>query len=121
MFSGKLNKLRTYSMIALIAGVGIMYLAILVKQIPILMALLMLVGFLVVILSASSYFWIGLLSSRAVLVQCPTCGKTTKMLGKNDECMFCKQKLTLDPAFQNRDQEVHEVKDSVKINKSSEN
>lgn len=99
MFSGKLNKLRSYAMLILILGVGVMYLAILAKPYPILMAILMMLGFLIVILAASSYFWTGLLSNKAALVKCPSCGKTTKMLGTNDECMFCKQKISLDPKF----------------------
>lgn len=98
MFSGKLNKLRTYAMILTVAGILIMYLAILARNMPILMSILMVLGFLVVIVGGSGYFWIGMLSARAVLIKCPTCGKNTKMLGKNDECMFCKQKLTLDPS-----------------------
>lgn len=97
MFSGKLNKLRTYAMLLMLVGIGVMYLAIIISN-PILMSIIMVLGFFMVIISASSYFWIGMLSSRAVPIECPSCHKITKMLGKNDECMFCKQKLTLDPA-----------------------
>lgn len=99
MLSGKLNKLRSYAMIILIIGVAVMYLAILARSYPILMAILMVIGFLIVIFAATSYFWTGLLSSRATLVECPSCGKVTKMIGKYDECMYCKQKITLDPNY----------------------
>lgn len=97
MFKGKLNKLRTYAMFLMLIGMGVMYLSLLINH-PIFMTIIMLIGFFAVIISASSYFWIGMISSRAVLIECPTCNKVTKMLGKNDECMFCRQKLTLDPA-----------------------
>lgn len=97
MFKGKLNKLRTYSMAIMIIGFVIMYIGIVLKNYPIIMSIVMVLGLFVVVISASSYFWIGMLSSRAVLIKCPTCEKTTKMLGKNDDCMFCGQKLTLDP------------------------
>lgn len=97
MFKGKLNKLRTYSMGIMLVGFAIMYIGIVLKDYPIIMSIIMVLGLILVVISASSYFWIGMLSSRAVLIKCPTCEKTTKMLGKNDECMFCGQKLTLDP------------------------
>ena len=43
------------------------------------------------------YFWAGMLSTSAVQVDCPECGKLTKMLGKTDRCMFCHTILTMDP------------------------
>lgn len=101
MFSGKLNKLRTYAMLLMLVGIGIMYLGIVLKNYPILLSILMVIGMFMILISASSYFWIGMLSGRAALIQCPSCHKTTKMLGKNDECMFCKQKLTLDSSKAN--------------------
>jgi hypothetical protein len=99
VFSGKLNKLRTIAMLILIFGFIIMYLGLWAKSSPILMTILLILGLIIVLASSSSYFWIGMLSTRAVQVECPSCGKVTKMLGKYDECMFCKQKITLDPAM----------------------
>jgi len=55
-----------------------------------------LIGVLFIIFSTVVYFWIGLLSTRAIPIICPTCEKPTKMLGRVDACMHCKQPLTLD-------------------------
>lgn len=96
MFKGKLNRFRTYAMLLMFVGMIIMYISITMSN-PIVMSILMVLGFLIVIASAVGYFLIGMLTTRAVMIECPTCHKATKMLGKNDECMFCKQKLTLDP------------------------
>lgn len=96
MFRGKLNKFRTYAMLFILIGMVVMYISIVMDN-PIMMSIVMVLGFFVVIAGAVGYFMIGILSTRAVRIECPTCHKTTKMLGKNDECMFCKQQLTLDP------------------------
>lgn len=53
-------------------------------------------GLLFVLLSCIVYFWIGMLSTKALPITCPTCEKPTKMLGRVDACMHCKQPLTLD-------------------------
>lgn len=37
-----------------------------------------------------------MLSSAAVRVVCPGCQKVTKMLGKVDICMYCREPLTTD-------------------------
>ncbi|MBE3594091.1 MAG: hypothetical protein IMX04_03470 [Candidatus Carbobacillus altaicus] len=97
MFKGKLNTIRTGSMLAMFLGFIFMYAGLLSKSIPFLMALLMLIGFLLVMLSGLAYFGIGYLSMRAVRIECPSCSRETKMLGKLDRCMHCGQKLTLDP------------------------
>ncbi len=57
----------------------------------------MIIGFLATIASAVVYFWIGMLSTKAVQVTCPNCERTTKVLGRVDACMYCKQPLTMDP------------------------
>lgn len=36
------------------------------------------------------------LSTKAIPIECPECGKPTKMLGRVDACMHCKQPLTFD-------------------------
>jgi len=57
------------------------------------------VGMISMILSMVVYFWAGMLSTSATSLECPECGKQTKMLGRTDRCMFCKTILTLDPSF----------------------
>lgn len=97
MFRGKLNTIRTSSMLAMFLGFIFMYAGLLLKSLPLLMVILMLIGFLLVMASGLLYFGIGYLSMRAVRIECPTCGKETKILGKIDRCMHCGQRLTLDP------------------------
>lgn len=55
------------------------------------------IGLILMLGSLAIYFWAGMLSTSAVQLDCPECGKLTKMLGKTDRCMFCKTILTLDP------------------------
>jgi len=38
-----------------------------------------------------------MLSTSAVMLICPECGRQTKMLGQTDRCMFCRTMLTQDP------------------------
>jgi len=57
----------------------------------------MVIGMIGMLLSMGVYFWAGMLSTSATVIDCPECGRRTKMLGKTDRCMFCKTILTLDP------------------------
>jgi predicted amidophosphoribosyltransferase len=41
-----------------------------------------------------------MLSTKAVQVVCPNCGKHTKVLGRVDMCMYCREPLTLDPTLE---------------------
>jgi hypothetical protein len=61
----------------------------------------LILGLLSVFTSMGIYFWAGMLSTSAVVIDCPECGKPTKMIGKTDRCMFCKTILTLDPTLAN--------------------
>ncbi|WP_124726559.1 DUF2614 family zinc ribbon-containing protein [Staphylospora marina] len=94
LISGKLNKIRTFALLLIFAGVGVMYLGFWLKT---LMAVFIALGMLFVLVSVGIYFWIGILSTQAVRVQCPVCGKETKILGRRDECMHCKAILSVDP------------------------
>jgi hypothetical protein len=57
----------------------------------------MLIGAVAMLASMAVYFWAGMMSTSATVIECPECGKPTKMLGKTDRCMFCKTILSLDP------------------------
>lgn len=94
LISGKLNKIRTFALLLIFVGVGVMYIGFLWKS---LMALFFILGMLFVLASVAIYFWIGILSTHSIRVHCPACGKVTKVLGKKDECMYCKAILSLDP------------------------
>ncbi|WP_047984651.1 YgzB family protein [Ornithinibacillus californiensis] len=96
VYSSKINKIRSFALILIFAGIGFMYIGLLVKKIDWLMALLFLVGVISIVLSTVVYFWIGMLSTKAIPIVCPSCDKPTKMLGRVDACMHCKQPLTLD-------------------------
>ena len=60
-------------------------------------------GVLFIIFSTVVYFWIGLLSTRAIPIICPNCEKPTKMLGRVDACMHCRQPLTLDKNLEGKE------------------
>lgn len=94
LLSGKLNKIRTFALLLIFMGIGVMYIGFLFKS---LMALFFIIGILFVLTSVGIYFWIGILSTQAVQVECPVCGRHTKLLGKRDECMHCKAILSVDP------------------------
>lgn len=96
VYSSKINKIRSFALILILVGVLFMYGGLLLKKIPWLMLTLFLIGVLFIILSTVVYFWIGLLSTRTINILCPSCEKPTKMLGRVDACMHCKQPLTMD-------------------------
>lgn len=102
VYTSKINKIRSFALILIFVGIGVMYVGILAKKIPWLMFTLFIVGLLFIILSTVIYFWIGMLSTRAVPVVCPSCEKPTKMLGRVDACMHCKQPLTMDKELEGK-------------------
>ncbi|AOZ93509.1 YgzB family protein [Paenibacillus crassostreae] len=100
--SAKINSFRTWGLLLTMIGMGLMVLGTagivfwgqagkIVAGIGLVIGLIAMVG------SMGIYFWAGMLSTSAVQLQCPQCGKLTKMLGKTDRCMFCRTILTLDP------------------------
>ncbi|KPC77179.1 MULTISPECIES: DUF2614 family zinc ribbon-containing protein [Laceyella] len=94
LLSGKLNKIRTFALLLIFVGIGVMYIGF---AFPKLMALFFILGILFVLASVGIYFWIGILSTQAAQVVCPVCDRHTKMLGKRDQCMHCKAVLSMDP------------------------
>src|SRR5699024_3736272 len=84
-------------------GIAVMYGGILSKKIPWLMITFFVIGILFIILSTVIYFWIGMLSTRAIPIMCPSCEKPTKMLGRVDACMHYKQPLTLDKNLEGKE------------------
>jgi len=102
-YSSKINKIRTFALSLIFIGIVIMYGGLFLKGMPILMVTLMILGLLCIVASAVIYFFIGMLSVKAVQVVCPTCNKTTKMLGRVDICMFCNEPLTLDKSLEGKE------------------
>jgi len=80
-----------------------MYGAIFFRENAILVTIFMTLGLISIIASTAVYGWIGLLSTKAVQVVCPNCGKHTKVLGRVDMCMYCKEPLTLDPSLEGQE------------------
>lgn len=103
VYSSKINKIRSFALILVFVGIAIMYVGIMVKKIEWLMLTLFIIGVLFVLLSTVVYFWIGLLSTRAIPIVCPNCEQPTKMLGRVDACMHCKQSLTLDKNLEGKE------------------
>ncbi|HEX6593049.1 MAG TPA: YgzB family protein [Bacillota bacterium] len=103
VYKSKINKIRSFALILIFAGIGLMYIGLLVKKIQWLMFLFFILGVLSVILSSVIYLWIGMLSTRAVSIICPSCEKPTKMLGRVDACMHCKQPLTMDKDLEGKE------------------
>lgn len=103
VYKSKINKIRTFALVLIFAGIGFMYIGLLVKKIEWLMLLFFLIGVLSVLLSTVVYLWIGMLSTKAIPIVCPNCEKPTKMLGRVDACMHCKQPLTLDKDLEGKE------------------
>ena len=102
-YNSKINKIRSFALSLIFIGFVVMYGGIFFRDNPILVILFMGVGLLCVIGSTIVYAWIGLLSTRAVQVECPECGKWTKILGRVDVCMYCNEPLTLDPSLEGKE------------------
>ncbi|MBB6731840.1 YgzB family protein [Cohnella zeiphila] len=100
--ASKISTMRTWGLLLVFGGMGLMVLGtsgiILFGQIgKIIAAIFMVFGLLTCAASMIIYFWVGMLSTSAPVIECPECGKRTKMLGKTDRCMYCHTILTWDP------------------------
>ncbi|ADM36934.1 YgzB family protein [Bacillus spizizenii] len=102
-YSSKINKIRTFALSLVFVGFIIMYIGIFFKESVLLSSLFMILGLLSIGLSTVVYFWIGMLSTKAVRVICPACAKETKVLGRVDMCMHCREPLTLDKGLEGKE------------------
>jgi Zinc-ribbon containing domain len=101
-YSSKINKIRTFALSLIFIGFIVMYIGIYFRTSPLIMTIFMLLGLLFIIASTVVYFWIGMLSTKTIQVKCPSCGKPTKMLGRVDMCMHCREPLTLDQRLEGK-------------------
>lgn len=101
--TSKINRIRTFALLLVFFGILIMYIGIFLREYYIIMTILVILGTLATLSSGGVYAWVGMLSTKAVKVECPTCGKLTKVLGRADVCMSCRQPLTLDPNLEGKD------------------
>ncbi|MCM3007007.1 YgzB family protein [Priestia koreensis] len=102
-YSSKINKIRTFALSLIFIGFIVMYGGVFFRSNVWAMTIFMLLGLLCIIASTVVYFWIGLLSTKAVQVVCPSCKKPTKILGRVDMCMHCREPLTLDPSLEGKE------------------
>ena len=102
-YNSKINKIRSFALSLIFIGFVVMYGAIFFRENPWLVVIFMSLGLLCIFASTAVYLWIGLLSTRAVQVACPNCGKHTKVLGRVDICMYCNEPLTLDPNLEGKE------------------
>lgn len=84
-YSSKINKIRTVALGLIFAGMIIMYIGLYFRNIEWLLVTLMILGLIAIGLSTVIYLWIGMLSTKAIPIECPECGKPTKM---SDESML---------------------------------
>ena len=102
-YSSKINKIRSFALSLIFIGFIVMYGGIFFRNSPLIMTIFMLLGLVFIIASIVVYFWIGMLSTKTIQVICPSCQKPTKMLGRVDMCMYCREPLTLDPNLEGKD------------------
>lgn len=102
-YSSKINKIRSFALALIFVGFIVMYAGIYFRTSPVIMTIFMLLGLLFIIASTVVYFWIGMLSTKAVQVICPSCKKPTKLLGRVDMCMHCQEPLTLDQNLEGKE------------------
>ena len=101
--SNKIKRIRGYALIMIFAGMIIMYMGVFFVQIPWLFAIFIILGIIPLILSVVIYFWVGIISTRTLVVQCPNCEKHTKILGRVDYCTHCNEPLTIDKSLEGQE------------------
>ncbi|GAA4722400.1 DUF2614 family zinc ribbon-containing protein [Brevibacillus fulvus] len=101
----KIKRLRTWGNWSIGIGILLMYLGYAffagylgpwLKGQAWFMTLLLIIGFLLTMGATVIFMVSGMVSTTAPQVECPACRKVTKMLGKEDACMFCGQPLLLE-------------------------
>ncbi len=102
--SSKVNEFRLWGLVMIMVGMGIMILgtAGIVfwgPKVQWLAGIFLILGMIAMLGSVAIYFWAGILSTSATVLECPECGRQTKVLGTTDRCMYCKTILTYDPAY----------------------
>lgn len=102
--SSKINEVRRWGLLLTLGGMGVMLLgtaAVLIwgESGKIALYFFAIIGMFLMLGSVGVYFWAGMMSTSAVTLDCPECGKRTKILGKTDRCMFCRTILTLDESY----------------------
>ncbi|CAH1231830.1 MULTISPECIES: YgzB family protein [Paenibacillus] len=104
--SSKVNEFRLWGLVMTMGGMLLMIIGLAGVVFDwgqvgrVIAVIFMIIGMISVLVSMGIYFWAGMLSTSATVIDCPECGRRTKMLGKTDRCMFCKTILTIDPQYE---------------------
>jgi Zinc-ribbon containing domain len=99
--ASKISTLRTWALLLVFVGMGVMVFGtsgiLMFGEVgKIIAGIFMVLGIISCFISMGIYFWVGMLSTSAPVIDCPECGKRTKMLGATDRCMYCHTILTVD-------------------------
>lgn len=99
--SSKINEFRLWGLLLTLGGMGLMILGTSGLLLwgtsgRIFVYIFMALGMIAMLGSMAIYFWAGILSTSAIMLQCPECDMQTKILGKTDRCMYCKTILSTD-------------------------
>jgi hypothetical protein len=102
--ASKISTMRTWALLLVLIGLGLCVFGtsgiILFGQAgKIIAGIFMALGIIACMVSMGFYFWLGMLTTGAPVIECPECGKNTKMLGETDRCMYCHTILTWNPAY----------------------
>ncbi|WP_068777879.1 YgzB family protein [Paenibacillus sp. FJAT-26967] len=103
--SSKINEFRLWGLLLTMGGMLVMIIGLAGVVFDwgtigrVIAGIFLIIGLISMLGSMAIYFWAGMMSTSAVALDCPECGKRTKMIGKTDRCMFCKTILTVDPAL----------------------
>jgi len=84
-----MNRWRNIALGLMFLSFIIMYIGLLFKNRHVLPYFFML-GSVCLFVSIAIYFRLGALSFNLRQIECPNCGRMTKVLGTSDGCMFCK-------------------------------
>ena len=101
--TSKMNEFRFWGLVLMMAGMAFMVagtagIAFSFPGARVIAVAGLVFGLIAMMGSIAIYFFAGMLSTSMTTLECPECGKVTRMLGKTDRCNHCKTILTLDPA-----------------------
>lgn len=115
--SSKVNEFRLWGLLSTMGGMALMIVGLAGIVFnwgtigKIIAGIFMVIGMIAMLASMAIYFWAGMMSTSAVPLECPECGKMTKVIGKTDRCMFCKTILTFDARYATPDDAPAELAD----------
>jgi hypothetical protein len=89
----KLHRLRNIALGLIFFSFFIMYMGVFVRS---LLPIFFILGTICLLVSVSIYFHMGVISMKIPQITCPGCNRTTKVIGREDGCMYCRTPIRLD-------------------------